>query len=289
MKLILVLVAMGLHHLAPGLAGRRRFRWLQALEHRFTTRFARVAHALGGMGAALFIGLPVAVVLFIEHSLLELSSLLGIVFALAVLMYSLGPVDLGKELDDYIAAQAAGDGQAAGAIAAGFGVGGEYVGTPAEPFAVSRSALVLANERLFGPLFWFVLAGAGGAFIYRVAHQLAASEVAHGVRFRHFSWWFRDVIDWLPARVLALGYALSGSLAHAMERWRFLDTLGLSDSRRVLADAGMGALMHDEEMIAHAAGHRGGEVAAGVKALIGRTLVVALVVLALTTLAGKTA
>jgi len=288
-KLILVLLALGAHQLAPGLEQRRRYRWLRALEQQLATRWARAAHALGGLGAALLIAVPVAAVLLLEHYLLSLSSVLGILFALAVLLYSMGPTDLSRELEDYISAQTMGETGAASRIAAGLGVGGEYQGTPAEPLALARRVLVLANERLFGPLFWFVLAGIGGAFVYRVTHQLARSDIAHNVRFRHFCWWLRDVVDWIPARVLALGYALSGSFAHALERWHALETLGLADSRRALADAGMGALMHDEELIAHAAKAEAVAVCSSVRALIGRTLVIALVILALATLAGKIA
>jgi membrane protein required for beta-lactamase induction len=51
-----------------------------------------------------------------------------------------------------------------------------------------------------------------------------------------------NVLAWFPSRVLALGYALSGNLTGAFERWRVLDTLTLEQNETALRQSGTGAL-----------------------------------------------
>lgn len=78
----------------------------------------------------------------------------------------------------------------------------------------------LLRERLselFGPLFWFLLLGPVGMLAYyliRITAELAELQTV-GMLARDALFW----ADWLPARVLALSFALAGNF---VETWNYL-------------------------------------------------------------------
>ncbi len=120
--------------------------------------------------------------------------------------------------------------------------------------AIEHGAL-LSLRHVFGVLFWFVLLpGPIGAVAYRLADYLARRwnrPPPGGLppdRFgdfarRAFAW-----IDWLPARLTALGFAIVGDFEGAIYCWRRVsrnvraDGLPNPDSRTLVLAAAGGAL-----------------------------------------------
>jgi adenosylcobinamide-phosphate synthase len=121
--------------------------------------------------------------------------------------------------------------------------------------AMERGVL-LAHRHVFGVLFWFVLLpGPMGPVMYRLAEYVARrwnrpphnglapdrfGEFAH----RAFQW-----IDWLPARMTALGFAIVGDFEATIYCWRqvvrkFMASAGVPapDSRLVILATAGGAL-----------------------------------------------
>ncbi len=86
-------------------------------------------------------------------------------------------------------------------------------------------ALVAAQRYVLGVFFWFLLPlGPAGAVLYRMAEYTAGKWNATG---SDASPWLRDfagqafhVLDWLPARLTAAGYAVVGNFEEAVDRWR---------------------------------------------------------------------
>ncbi|MCO5099915.1 MAG: CobD/CbiB family protein [Burkholderiaceae bacterium] len=114
------------------------------------------------------------------------------------------------------------------------------------------AALIAAHRHVFGPLFWYILLpGVTGPVLYRVAELLArrwTHPVVEGAtRVEEPYGVFADrafhVVDWLPARLSAAGFAVVGNFEDAVYCWRGAVASGTaSDSRALLLASGGGAL-----------------------------------------------
>jgi cobalamin biosynthesis protein CobD/CbiB len=113
-------------------------------------------------------------------------------------------------------------------------------------------ALVAAHRHVFGPLFWYLLLpGAIGPVLYRVAELLArrwGSSVVEGASrvdepYGVFAVKMYRLIDWLPVRLSAAGFAIVGNFEDAIYCWRGAVAAGTGDDQRALLLAsGGGAL-----------------------------------------------
>ncbi|WP_250499111.1 adenosylcobinamide-phosphate synthase CbiB [Caballeronia sp. GAWG1-5s-s] len=97
----------------------------------------------------------------------------------------------------------------------------------ADELALSRaaveSALENGNDAIFGALFWFAIAGGPGALAFRLANTLDAMWGYRTPRYLRFGWAaarFDDVLNYLPARLTAASYALTGDTGMAWHCWR---------------------------------------------------------------------
>jgi adenosylcobinamide-phosphate synthase len=86
-----------------------------------------------------------------------------------------------------------------------------------------ESLLENGNDAIFAALFWFALGGGPAALLFRLANTLDAMWGYRTVRLLHFGWAaarLDDGLNWLPARLTALTYALLGAPARAFACWR---------------------------------------------------------------------
>ena len=108
-----------------------------------------------------------------------------------------------------------------------------------------ESVLENGADAVFAPLFWFMLFGPFGALLYRVSNTLDAMWGYKNQRYQHFGWAaarFDDVLNWLPARLTALSYALLGNTKLAFNAWQNQAQLLDSPNAGPVMTAGAGAL-----------------------------------------------
>ena len=210
----------------------------------------------------------------------------SLLFAIAVLVFCLGPRDLGHELAQYRTAYSAGDEEGALRAARGL-LGYEPPEQPdAQARAVTEAVLTQANVRIFGVVFWFAVLGPLGAVLYRSVCELRRHTLADNDEFAWAARQLAAILDWVPARLAAFGYALSGHFEGAVLRWREAAAAAehwLVSSEPVLAAAGFGALNLDD---GSADGATWNHALQSAMSLVWRTLVLWVVVIALLTLAG---
>jgi membrane protein required for beta-lactamase induction len=258
MNLFALLLGLGIERLLTQLFHLREFRWLDPV-------FDWGAAQLAGRSKASVIAGTILLVVVLAAPVAVVSALLGealfnlpyFVFAVFVLLFSLGPRDLKEEVDEYCAAVDRGDDEITRRVAKEL----LEVDAPASPAErarlVERAIFVQANNRIFAVAFWFLVLGPLGAWLFRVL-DLLRRRIAYqhadvlgldqGVRLVH------AVFAWIPARLLAGGYALAGSFEEAIADWRayYQDcaTQMFDVNSDVLACAGMGAAGRAEDRVA---------------------------------------
>jgi membrane protein required for beta-lactamase induction len=97
-----------------------------------------------------------------------------------------------------------------------------------------------------------------------------------------------QIVYWIPARLTVIGYALAGNFVDTMSYWESPADLWQRDSRELLTVSGVGSLRQDMRYTADKWVEEQ-DLTVGVShalALIKRTVIVWVVVLALLTLAG---
>lgn len=88
--------------------------------------------------------------------------------------------------------------------------------------AAIESVLENGNDAIFGTLFWFMVLGAPGAVLFRLANTLDAMWGYKNTRFLHFGLCaarLDDALGYIPARLTAISYALLGNTENALRCW----------------------------------------------------------------------
>lgn len=298
MNLIMVLIALGVELRLGDFDRYRNLAWFERYTTWLESRLSGQGFWNGAAGVVITLVIPLGLLGVLVYLAGDAHFVLGFLLSLLILVYSFGPA-LNTLVNRYADALSSNDDAACreilDLIRYGDGAAGET-----DPDRVISSIMLRAHEYLFAVIFWFVLLGAVGALMYCLVlnlarrHDQADGGYAGAVRDLH------NILMWPSARLLALGFALGGSLVSALESWRTVSGNTLDISREVIAVSGFGALHYtpaggvdtDAEEDAGAEQDTGADKEVFIAriretlALVNRTLIVWLIVLGLMTIAG---
>lgn len=230
MNFVALLLGLGIERLLTHLFHLREFRWLDPAFDRVLRMFEKTSRVVTMAGLVLFtlvLIVPVGLIFFaLAGTLYQIPY-----FALAVivLLFSLGPRDLKEEVNDYCAAVDDARAEDARRVARELIEDDLPEGSEERIALVERAVFVQANNRIFGVVFWFLLLGPAGAWLFRMLDMMrrrlafqysrnhdeeVGTTIVWAVRTLH------GLFAWLPARLLSAGYAMAGSFEDALSCWR---------------------------------------------------------------------
>lgn len=311
MNLIALLIGLFVERIATKLFHLRELRWLDRVMDWGFAQAERTPRMPAMIPVVLLVILLVVPVVLVIYGLG--GTLLGyrmdadfrvayLVLAVIVLFFSLGPKDIGEEVDEYCAALEAGDDDEITRTAKAI-IEDDVPEDPLERAElVEESVCIRANNRLFAVIFWFILGGPLAAWAYRVTDLIRRRAVFKDARTGHeegssaarvhrAATKLHGLVAWIPARLTAAGYATAGHFDDAIAALRApADEKegSLADHNDwLLARVGRAALalQSDPEEDVAARAVRGAHAATR---LVFRLLVIAAVLIAAMTLYGLT-
>jgi len=302
MNLIALLIGLVIERLATRLFQWRRMRWLDRIIDAGFRQAGRVDNwpaLIPVILLSLLLVLPVfAIIVSLGETLHGFTYLL---LAIVVLLFSIGPKDIGNEVAEYCKALESEDDEAIQNAAKAIIEGEVPQDARARIARVEEAVCVQANNRLFAIIFWFVVLGPLAAWSYRVTDLIRRRAVFSAVRdeqtdgsaarIRDAAALIHGWLAWIPARLTALGYATAGHADDAIAALRAPseDREGTTSERSeyLLARVGVAALaLQDraEESITE----RGIRGASAANKLVFRQLLIWAVIIAAMTLYGLT-
>lgn len=256
----------------------RDFAWFEFYTNT-VIQFIRTSNGVIQIIAVLLV--PVLVIAAIQYQLSDfLLDFPYILFSVLVFAYCLGPACLSSDVEYYLDARRLGDEDEALHYAGLLTERAASTAPDQQTSDVTRAILHVANERIFAVIFWFVVIGPTGALLYRLTTNLSKQDGLND-SLTAVAILLQAVLTWVPARMLALGYALTGHFDGALQAYRnrpYESDLAL-ENYDVLVNTGMGALRDQEAT---------DEISSIMSArnLVMRSILIWIAVLALMTLGG---
>lgn len=111
--------------------------------------------------------------------------------------------------------------------------------------ATIETALENGNDAIYAVLFWFCMFGAPAVIVYRLINTL---DAMWGYRTQRYDYFGRcaartdDVLNYIPARLVALSYAIIGNTTTALQCWQQQAHLLASPNAGPVMTSGAGSL-----------------------------------------------
>jgi AmpE protein len=302
MNLIALLIGLVIERLATQLFHWRRMRWLDRIIDFGFEQAERVANwpaLIPVVILAIVLVLPVYAVIFSLGG--TLAGFTYLIMAVVVLFFSLGPNDIGEEVDEYCKALESEDEEAIQNAAKSIVEGDVPADARQRIGCVEEAICVQANNHLFAVVFWFVLLGPLAAWAYRVTDIIRRRAVFNAARddeaesnvalIRDAAAMLHGWLAWMPARLTAVGYATAGHFDEAIAAMRApteqRDATLSEHSENLLARVGTAALALEDRQD-ESITERGVRGAVAANRLVFRLLIIWAVVIAAMTLYGLT-
>ena len=259
MNLIALIIGLFLERLVTQLLHLREPRWLDAYFDWGLARTHNMNAWLQTLAAIAIILIPVLPILLVAVAFRDvLNDLPYLLFAILLLIFSLGPRDLQEEVKGFCDARSRGDEEEIGRSAKELTESNFPLDSGERELAVEGAVLFQAVNRIFAVVFWFMVLGPVGAWMFRVTDLFRRRRSFEAARLREKNdeatkdgdsiFWIHGFLIWIPSRLLAIGYAIVGSFDGAFTAWRAYAKGKRSNLRyyiktkELLAAVGQGAL-----------------------------------------------
>ncbi|KVW94696.1 CobD/CbiB family protein [Thiobacillus denitrificans] len=246
MAFLSVLAAVVFEHLRPLRQPLSYYRHYTRLTQWLERRFNAGEYSHGAIAWALAV-LPVLAGVWLVFALLDgISPVLGWIWNVAVLYFTLGFKYFSDAAEQIARLLRAGDIEGARARLDAWR-GGDASQFSADDLArvTIEQVMAASHRQMFGVLLWFVLLsslGPVGAVLFRSASILARRWANANGHFGVFAQRAFHVINWLPARLTALTYAIAGNFEDATYCWRTQASAWPETEEGVVLAAGAGAM-----------------------------------------------
>lgn len=234
MSLIIVLLALLAERMAVFIHPWREHHWFEYFSQNIAKRIS--SNPYFAFSFSLF---PIIFCVFIVHLLLMRFSFgwASWIFDLLVLIYCLGNTHLRlqvRECYDYVEKN---DQEKAQALL------WQYFDVLEKervtPYLLMKACYRASLQRIFSILFWFILLGPMGAILYRFTQKLSVYGLDRPTdKLRKLAEKLTFILDWVPARLLALSFCLAGHFTSIFNEWRISFKSGISDTYQVLYTCG---------------------------------------------------
>lgn len=245
MKLIAILVCLGIERYFRLGLHLQRFSWLNCYVA-VLRKLIKPTVLWQGWLAVILVQLPLLIIVALICYLTahHLYGFIGLLFSIVVLLYCLGPGDVYQEVQDYVAVA---ESPEANELQEQYLTAVIETAPPKTPAArtqaLSAAIVVKGNDQLLGVLFWFLILGPIGAVFYRLTERLAKNvtgDLLIDAESQLMTLW--QLINWVPARLTSLIYALLGNFANSFNIWLQDAQKGLNSNRQLLEDVGLASI-----------------------------------------------
>lgn len=244
-SIICALVLEQLKALPAARIGALQLAHAEFLERHFNGGEERHGMTAWGVGVAL----PVLLLLVLRIGLDFGYSFVGFVLDVAILYLTMGFRQFSHFFTDIQLALRMGELDRARRLLADWrGVGAEQLGSADIARLTIEQGIVASHRHVFAPLFWFMVLGPAGAVLYRLGLSVMQHWTARGVptgerdRFGQFARRAFQLLDWLPARLTAITFAIVGDFEDAVYCWRTQASQWHDSASGILLASGAGAL-----------------------------------------------
>lgn len=198
-----------------------------------------------GWGAIIGLLVPVLIVVYVLGLLFAHVGLLYLLFGLLILMICLDVRDAKTQLTDYFSAINSENSERIQAEVEKFTK--QSVGRDRSLLIriLTGAIFVQSVTNIFSVIFWFMLLGPFGAMLYylvaAVSERVSKSEddLSHA---NNAASYLKDILDWIPVRLVSFTYALIGHFAPVFTLWLQQLGNGPQANSTLLIDAGLLAL-----------------------------------------------
>ncbi|MCW9031482.1 MAG: regulatory signaling modulator protein AmpE, partial [Gammaproteobacteria bacterium] len=248
MSLISVILALIAESFISNLSELRRFDFVFRYVSWLRSKLPTFSFQNGTVTLVIIVGSILFAVGLVSAMLGNVLGLFGFIFGIAVLIFMIGPRNLEEDVKNVSAAFENKDYEAANYYVSNL-AGRAISESPMQLAQTAKEEILLqANVRLLGVFFWFILLGPVGAVLFRLSCLLKNNQRDENDDLANASRDLYNIMNWLPARICVLSYAVAGNFVDTMSYWNGLSDLWLRDSEEFIIVSGVGALRYEERM-----------------------------------------